>query len=49
MTLGWPQDKWTILLSIVLKGQIAHANMEPVDKYNYELVKEAILKLYELV
>ena len=51
MILDWPQGKWTILRSTALKGkaQVAYANVELVDKYNYELVKEAILKAYELV
>ena len=51
MILEWPQDKWTILLSTALKGkaQVAYANVEPVDKYDYELVIEAILKASELV
>ena len=40
MTLEWPQDKWTILLSTALKGkaQVAYANVEPVDKYNYTFI-----------
>ena len=51
LTLEWPKDKWTILLSTVLTGkaQIAYANMDAVDKYSYEKVKGAILKSYELV
>ena len=50
-TLGWPSDKWSILLSTALKGkaQVAYASIDPVDRISYEKVKVAILKAYELV
>ena len=50
-SLGWPDDKWTLLLSTSLKGkaQVAYANMETADRCDYERVKAAILKAYELV
>ena len=37
-TLGWPKDKWSILLSSALKGraQIAYAAMDPQDRCSYD-------------
>ena len=50
-TMGWPEDKLTILLTANLKGKasIAYSNMEPVDKISYCKVKAAILAAYEEV
>ena len=49
--LNWPQQYWTVLLQsrLVGKAHEAYAAL-PVDESNdYEIVKKAILKAYELV
>ena len=50
-TLGWPSDKWPILLSTVLQGkaQITYAALSVADKCSYEKTKMAILQAYEHV
>ena len=50
-TLGWPSDKWPILLSTVLQGkaQTAYAALSVADKCSYEKIKMAILQAYEQV
>ncbi len=50
-TLEWPADKWSILLSTGSRGkaQIAYAAMGASDKCQYEMVKLAILRAYEMV
>ncbi|XP_062887897.1 phosphatidylserine decarboxylase proenzyme, mitochondrial isoform X1 [Mobula hypostoma] len=47
----WPRDKWAILLQSVLKGkaQQAYSALSAEDTQRYEVVKEAILRIYELV
>ncbi|XP_062891885.1 uncharacterized protein LOC134339372 [Mobula hypostoma] len=47
----WPRDKWAVLLQSVLKGkaQQAYSALSAEDAQRYEVVKEAILRIYELV
>ncbi|XP_062918431.1 uncharacterized protein LOC134353870 [Mobula hypostoma] len=47
----WPRDKWAVLLQSVLKGkaQEAYSALSAEDAQGYEVVKEAILWIYELV
>ena len=47
----WPSNKNTILLQSVLKGKTSevYLAMKPEQTSNYQTVKEAILKAYELV
>ncbi|XP_062906915.1 uncharacterized protein LOC134348052 [Mobula hypostoma] len=47
----WPRDKWVVLLQSVLKGkaQQAYSALSAEDAQKYEVVKEAILRIYELV
>ncbi|XP_062903678.1 trichohyalin-like [Mobula hypostoma] len=47
----WPRDKWAVLLQSVLKGkaQEAYSALSTEDAQKYEVVKEAILRIYELV
>lgn len=49
--LGWPVDAWPTLLQTALKGkaQEAYAALSIEDSADYETVKAAILKAYELV
>lgn len=49
--LKWPKDVWTILLQCVFTGkaQEAYASLSPDDSLNYETVKGAVLRAYELV
>ena len=50
-SLKWPEDVWTVLLQSVLIGKTRGIySALPVDQSsNYLLVKEAVLKAYELV
>ena len=50
-SLAWPENKYIILLQSVLKGraQETYAAMSYEDCQNFDTVKEAILKAYELV
>ncbi|XP_059806421.1 trichohyalin-like [Hypanus sabinus] len=49
----WPRDQWVALIQSVLKGKAQQAyaalSMEEEESENYEKVKEAILRAYELV
>ncbi|XP_072125703.1 uncharacterized protein [Mobula birostris] len=47
----WPRDKWAVLLQSVLKGkaQQAYSALSAEDAQKYEVVKKAILRIYELV
>jgi hypothetical protein len=50
-TAEWPRDKWTLLLQSVLcgKAQTVYAALGDDDALDYDVVKLAILKAYELV
>ena len=50
-TLSWPKEHWVLLLSTALKGkaQVAYSALPVRDRNDYETVKEAILKAFELV
>ena len=49
--LEWPEDKWAIMLSVVLtgKGQVAYSTLSDDDSSNYQVLKKAVLREYELV
>ncbi|XP_013889416.1 uncharacterized protein LOC106536648, partial [Austrofundulus limnaeus] len=49
--LQWPSEVWTILLQCKIKGKAQEvvASLPLVDTLDYEKVKAAILKAYELV
>ena len=49
--LSWPKEHWPILLqsSLVGKAQVAYSSLSVDDSANYDAVKSAILKCYELV
>ncbi|KAJ8342043.1 hypothetical protein SKAU_G00319710 [Synaphobranchus kaupii] len=49
--LNWPNDIWTTLLQCKLigKAQDAVATLSLADSLNYEVVKAAVLRAYELV
>ncbi|KAJ8341895.1 hypothetical protein SKAU_G00341860 [Synaphobranchus kaupii] len=49
--LNWPKDIWTTLLQCKLigKAQDAVATLSLADSLNYEVVKAAVLRAYELV
>ena len=49
--LNWPRQAWTTLLQSVLVGKAAevYSAMSVTDSSDYEKVKTAILKAYELV
>ena len=49
--LRWPTDQWPLLLQSVLKGkaQEAYTALPISECVNYDCVKNAILKAYELV
>ncbi|XP_059848537.1 uncharacterized protein LOC132406696 [Hypanus sabinus] len=51
MNQNWPKDKWAVLLQSVLKGkaQQAYFALSADEAKNYDEVKGAILKIYELV
>ena len=50
-SLEWPKESWPLLLQSVLKGksQKAYSALSLADCMNYDTVKAAILKAYELV
>ena len=49
--LNWPKENWTTLLQSVLTGKAAniYSAMRNEDSADYDKVKQAILKAYELV
>ena len=50
-SLNWPKESWVLLLQSVLvgKAQEIYGSLSVEQSSNYERVKEAILKAYELV
>ena len=50
-TLKWPRDVWPLLLQCVLTGkaQEAYASLSPNDSLEYDKVKTAVLRAFELV
>ena len=50
-SLNWPKESWVLLLQRVLEGkaQEIYGSLSVEQSSNYEHVKEAILKAYELV
>ena len=50
-SLNWPKESWVLLLQSVLvgKAQETYGSLSVEQSSNYEHVKEAILKAYELV
>ena len=50
-SLNWPKESWVLLLQSVLvgKAQEIYGSLSVQQSSNYEHVKEAILKAYELV
>ena len=50
-SLNWPKERWVLLLQSVLvgKAQEIFGSLSVEQSSNYEHVKEAILKAYELV
>ena len=50
-SLNWPQESWVLLLqsALVGKAQEIYGSLSVEQSSNYEHVKEAILKAYELV
>lgn len=50
-SLKWPRDVWSLLLQSVLTGkaQDAYASMAPKACLDYDQVKSAVLRAYELV
>ena len=51
LNLGWPRECWSILLQTVLTGkaQRAYATLPTENCADYDLVKAAVLKSFELV
>ena len=51
LNLGWPRECWSMLLQTVLTGkaQRAYATLPKENCTDYELVKAAVLKSFELV
>ena len=51
LNLGWPRECWSMLLQTVLTGkaQRAYATLPTENCADYELVKAAVLKSFELV
>ena len=49
--MNWPKESWVLLLQSVLvgKAQEIYGSLSVDQSSNYEQVKEAILKAYELV
>ena len=49
--LNWPKESWVLLLQSVLvgKAQEIYGSLSVEQSSNYEHVKEAILKAYQLV
>ena len=50
-SLNWPKESWVLLLqsALVGKAQVIYGSLSVEQSSNYEHVKEAILKAYELV
>lgn len=50
-TFGWPEDVWTLLFQCVLTGkaQEIYSSLTLIQSADYKVVKEAILRAYELV
>ena len=50
-TLKWPRKVWTLLLQCVLTGkaQEAYASLSSDDCHDYDKVKAAVLRAFELV
>ena len=50
-SLNWPKESWVLLLQSVLvgKAQEIYGSLSVEQSFDYEHVKEAILKAYELV
>ena len=50
-SLNWPKESWVLLLQSVLvgKAQEIYGSLSVEQSSDYERVKEAILKAYELV
>ena len=50
-SLNWPKESWVLLLQSVLveKAQEIYGSLSVEQRSNYDHVKEAILKAYELV
>ena len=51
LNLGWPKECWSVLLQTVLTGkaQRAYATLPTENCADYDLVKAAVLKSFELV
>ena len=51
LNLGWPKECWSMLLQTVLTGkaQRAYATLPTENCADYDLVKAAVLKIFELV
>ena len=49
--LKWPKEQWAIMLQVVLigKAQIAYSALSADDSSDYEKVRKAVLRAYELV
>lgn len=50
-SLKWPNNMWTLMLQCVLigKAQSTYASLPSDESWDYESVKRAILRAYELV
>lgn len=50
-SLGWPKNVWTLLLQCVLTGkaQEVYSALTPEEGLDFDIVKSAILRAYELV
>ena len=50
-SLGWPKKVWTLLLQCVLTGkaQKVYSSLTPEEGLDFDIVKSAILRSYELV
>ena len=50
LVIGWPQEEWAIRLSSLLKGKSleTYCRLSQVDSENYDKVKHALLKRFEL-
>ena len=50
-SLKWPEEEWTLLLqsSLVGKAREVYSALSIDDSAQYDIVKSAILKAYELV
>ena len=49
--MKWPRDSWTLLLQSTLVGKAreAYSALSIEESFQYEVVKAAVLKAYELV